>query len=191
MTKEGTDASFASELLGGVPEAFVQTALLAGGVGLWEWPIVSDRITLSPYLETLLGYSAGGFESTKSSFIARLIPLDRSRFESALADAIEHGAECDPEFRVLDVHGGCRWFVAKGRVIRDSSGTAVRLVGTMQEIPAAVVTERRMRRHQGALLALVADERDDNLPLAGALARITKVAGTTLDVERTSVWMFT
>ena len=65
MTKQGTDASFASELLGGVPEAFVHTALLAGGVGLWEWPIVSDRMALSPYLETLLGYPPGGFESTK------------------------------------------------------------------------------------------------------------------------------
>jgi hypothetical protein len=48
-----------------------------------------------------------------------------------------------------------------------------------------------MRRQQGALLALVSDERDDNLPLDDTLARITKVAGTTLDVERTSVWLFT
>jgi len=191
MTKQGTDASFASELLGGVPEAFVHTALLAGGVGLWEWPIVSDRMALSPYLETLLGYPPGGFESTKSSFLSRLTPLDRPRFELALANAIERGAECDAEFRVLDIHGACRHFVAKGRVMRDSSGAAVRLVGTMQEIPAAVVTERRMRRQQGALLALVTDERDDNLPLDDTLARITKVAGTTLDVERTSVWLFT
>ena len=191
MTKEGTDASFASELLGGVPEAFVHTALLAGGVGLWEWPAVSNRMALSPYLETLLGYPPGGFESTKSSFLSRLMPLDRPRFESALADATERGAECDAEFRVFDVHGACRYFVAKGRVMRDSSGAAVRLVGTMQEIPAAVVTERRMRRQQGALLALVSNERDNNLPLDDVLARITKVAGTTLDVERTSVWLFT
>jgi PAS fold. len=116
MTKEGTDASFASELLGGVPEAFVQTALLAGGVGLWEWPIGKRPHALSPYLETLLGYPPGGFESTKSSFLARLMPLDRPRFELALADAIERGAECDAEFRVFDVHGAFRCFVAKGRV---------------------------------------------------------------------------
>ena len=69
MTKEGTDATFAPELLGGVPEAFVHTALLAGGVGLWEWPIAGDRVTLSPYLETLLGYPPGGFDSTKTAFL--------------------------------------------------------------------------------------------------------------------------
>ncbi|MET0917044.1 MAG: EAL domain-containing protein, partial [Burkholderiales bacterium] len=190
MTKEGTDVGFTPELLGGVPEAFVQTALLAGGVGLWEWPIVGDRMTLSPYLETLFGYPPGGFDSIKATLLGRLVPPDRPRFELALADAIERGAECDAEFRVFDVHGASRYFVAKGRVMRDSSGAAVRLVGTMQEIPAVVVTERRMRRQQGALLELVSGERDGDQSLADALARITKVAGTTLDVERTSVWLF-
>jgi hypothetical protein len=42
-------------------------------------------MALSPYLEALLGYPPGGFESTKSSFLARLTPLDRPRFELALA----------------------------------------------------------------------------------------------------------
>jgi diguanylate cyclase (GGDEF)-like protein/PAS domain S-box-containing protein len=191
MTKEGAGASFAPELLGGVSEAFVHTALLAGGVGLWEWPIGGDRMALSPYLETLLGYPSGGFDGTKATFLARLKPLDRPRFELALADAIERSAECDAEFQVFDVNGSLRCFVAKGHVMRDSSGAALRLVGTMQEIPPAVVTERRMRRQQGALLALVSNERDDNLSLDDALARITQVSGTTLDVERTSVWLFT
>ena len=191
MTKETTGPSFTPELLGGVPDAFVQTALLAGGVGLWEWPTGSDRIELSPYLATLLGYPPDGFDSTKSTFLARLNPLDRPRFELALAAAIDGGAECDAEFRVFDVHGAHRFFVAKGRVMRDSSGAAVRVVGTMQEIPAEVATERRMRQQQAALLALVSNKRDDNVSLDDRLARITHVAGTTLDVERTSVWLFT
>jgi len=190
MTKEGANASFAPELVGGVPEAFVQTALLAGGVGLWEWTLDSDRFALSSYLETLLGYPSGGFDATKASFLARLKPIDRPRFEQALAEAVERGAELDTEFSILDLHGGARCFVAKARVMRDASGAAIRLVGTMQEIPVAVVTERRMRRQQGALLELVSDGRDTGLTLDDVLARITRVAGTTLEVERTSVWLF-
>ena len=191
MTKDATGAGFASELLGGVPEAFVQTALLAGGVGLWEWPVGTDNLALSPYLETLLGYPSGGFDGTKATFLARLKLLDRQRFEFALAEAIDRGAELDLEFRVSDINGDLRYFVAKGRVMRDSSGIAVRLVGTMQEIPASVVTERRMRRQQSALLALVSSERDADLSLDDTLAQITALAGATLDVERTSVWLFT
>ena len=57
--------------------------------------------------------------------------------------------------------------------MRDSSGAALRVLGTMQEIPAAVVTERRMRRQQAALLALVSEQRDDNRSLDDVLARVT------------------
>jgi diguanylate cyclase (GGDEF)-like protein/PAS domain S-box-containing protein len=191
MTKQNTGDSFTPELLGGVPEAFVQTALLAGGVSLWEWPIGNEQLALSPFLETLLGYPSRGFDNTKSTFLARLVALDRARFAQALADSIERDVEFDVEFRVLDVHGSQRWLLAKGRVMRNSAGAAVRLIGTMQEVPAAVVTERRMHRHQAALLELISNELDEDLTLDEALARITQVAGTTLDVERTSIWLFT
>ena len=190
MTNEVLGDAFVPELLGGVPGVFVQTALLAGGIGLWEWPIGNDRVALSPFLETLLGYPSGSFDSTKSTFLARLIPIDRPRFELALSEAFERGNECDVELRVLDIHGGLRWLVAKGRVMRNSSGAAIRVVGTMQEIPATVVTERRMHRQQAALLELVS-EREPVLSLDDALAQVAQVAGATLDVERTSVWLFT
>ena len=190
MTKEFSGSAFTPELLGGVPDAFVQTALLAGGIGLWEWQVRTNRMVMSPYLETVLGYPTGGFDGSQETFLSRLEPLDKPKFELAIANAIERGYEIDVEVRVFDLHGGLRCFAAKGRVMTDASGAAVRLVGTMQEIPAGVMTERRMRRQQGALLALVSNERYANLPLEEALAYITEMAGNILDVERTSVWLF-
>ena len=190
MTEEPSGGFFAPEPFGRLPDSFLHTALLAGGVGVWEWSLDSGRMALSPYLETLLGYAPGGFDGTQSMFVSRLDPVDRPRFDRALAASVERDAECDAEFRVVDVNGVPRCFVAKGRVMRDTSGASVRVVGTMQEIPPAVLTERRMRRQQDALLALVIGERDDTLTLDAAFARITEGAGTTLDVERTSVWLF-
>jgi diguanylate cyclase (GGDEF)-like protein len=189
MTKEGTGGIFSPELLGGAPEAFVHTALLAAGIGLWEWPVADDGMTLSAYLEALLGYPPGGFDGTKRTFLDRLRPIDRPRFERAIASAIESGDECDPEFQLFDMHGGLRCFMAKGRVMRDADRTAIRIVGTMQEIPASLLTERRMRRQQAALLSLVTEHGVDR-PLSETFARITEVAGKTLDVERTSIWLF-
>jgi diguanylate cyclase (GGDEF)-like protein len=190
MTHSAASGGFTPELLGGVPEAFIHTALLAGGVGLWEWPIDSDRMALSPYLETLLGYPTGGFDGTKASFCQRLKPLDVQRFRVALSATAEGSAECEVEIRVIGVHGDPRWFVAKGRAMRDSSGGVLRLVGTMQEIPATVVAERRMRQQQGALLALVSRDGGADPSLGDAFARITETAGKTLDVERTGIWLF-
>jgi hypothetical protein len=36
VNQQARDAGFTLDLPSGVPEAFVQTALLAGGVGLWD-----------------------------------------------------------------------------------------------------------------------------------------------------------
>ena len=47
-----------------------------------------------------------------------------------------------------------------------------------------------MRRQQAGLLQLLADDRITQLPLDEAFRRITEVAGRTLEIERTSVWLF-
>ena len=106
MTKEATGSSFTPELLGGVPEAFVQTALLAGGIGLWEWQVAADRMALSPYLETLLGYPSGGFDGTKADVPRAAEAHSTSRASSSLSPMRSSVAtKCDTEFRVFDVHG--------------------------------------------------------------------------------------
>jgi diguanylate cyclase (GGDEF)-like protein/PAS domain S-box-containing protein len=190
MNDDSPGYGFSAELFGGVPATFVQTALIAGGVGLWEWQLGTDRLGLSPYLESLLGYPPAGFSGSKSALFARINLLDVPRLELVLDDAIQRGSQCDAEFRIADVHGGQRWFTIRGRVVRDASGAAIRIVGTMQEIAAAVITERRMRQQQSALLRLVASESAADLPLEEMLGRITEVAGSVLDVERTSIWLF-
>ena len=147
--------TLSSDVLGGAPEALVQTALIAGGIGLWEWHVGSGALALSPHLETLLGYPTGGFDGASETFLARLVPVDRGRVEEAIAAAAANGSETDLELRVVDLTGVARWFAAKGRVLRDAAGKAVRIVGTMQEVPATVIAERRMRRQQAALLRLL------------------------------------
>ena len=190
MTHKGAGPSLTPEYLGGVPEAFVQTALIAGGIGLWEWHPQSRNFAISPYLETLLGYPTGAFDGTVDAFLAHLLPSDRQRIQGALAEAAETGNEVDLEFRVIDLSGLARWFWGKGRVMRDAEGRTVRVVGTMQEIPASVVTERRMRRQQSALLELLAARRITQLSQGEAFQAITEVSGQSLEAERTSIWLF-
>jgi PAS domain-containing protein len=181
---------FPSDVLGGVPEGFVQTALLAGGIGLWEWHLATGDMTLSPHLEALLGYPTHGFDGSSETFLGRLLPADRVRVEAAIGAVAANGNETDLEFRIVDVSGVARWLNARGRVLRDAVGQPVRLVGTMQEVPATVVAERRMRRQQAGLLQLLADDRITQLPVDEAFRRVTEVAGRTLEIERTSVWLF-
>jgi len=175
----------------GVTGEFVQAALAAGGVGVWECRPGSDELALSPHLETLLGYPLGTFDGRAHTFLARLVPADRLRVADGLRAAAANGDDTDLEFRVVDLTGVARWFNARGKVLRDAAGRPARLVGTMHEVPASVVTERRMRRQQAGLLQLLAEDRVTQRPLEEAFRRITEIAGRTLEVERTSVWLFT
>jgi diguanylate cyclase (GGDEF)-like protein len=182
--------NLSADALVGATGEFVHAALAAGGVGVWECQLGSDEMALSAHLETLLGYPTGAFDGRAHTFLARLVPADRLRVEDSLRDAATNGSETEFEFRVVDLTGVARWFNARGKVLRDIGGQPIRLVGTMQEVPASVVAERRMRRQQAGLLQLLADDRVTQRPIDEALRRITEVAGRTLEVERVSVWLF-
>jgi diguanylate cyclase (GGDEF)-like protein len=173
-----------------IPDRSLQSALNAGGVGLWEWHPEARNLAVSPYLESLLGYPSRTFDGTVEGFLAHLLPVDRQRVEHAVRAAAEHGQEVDLEFRVVDLVGLGRWFWARGRVLQDVAGETACVVGTMQEIPASVVTERRMRRQQSALLELLATRQITQLPQDEAFRAITEVAGQQLETERTSIWLF-
>jgi diguanylate cyclase (GGDEF)-like protein len=190
MTESSSGAPLSLDLLAGAPEAMVTTALIAGGVGLWEAQLDSDRLLLSPYLESNLGWPSGSFDQTRHGFLARILANDRRRFEQMLRDAVDGAPSGEMEFRVLDGAGNTRWFTARGQVMRSASGQPVRMVGTMQEIPASAVAERRMRRQQAALLDLVAQNRVSELPIATAFECVTEAAAATLEVERVSIWLF-
>jgi diguanylate cyclase (GGDEF)-like protein len=177
------------ELPGGILDRSLQTALNAGGVGLWEWHPESRNLAVSAHLESLLGYPSRTFDGTAESFLSHLLPVDRQRVEHAVSAAAERGQEVDLEFRVMDLTGLGRWFWAKGRVLQDVAGETARVVGTMQEIPATVVTERRMRRQQSALLELLATRRITQLSQDEAFRAITELAGQQLETERTSIWL--
>ena len=83
------------DVLGGSPEAFVQTALIAGGIGLWEWHLATGDMVLSPHLETLLGYPPRGFDGASQTFLHRLLPADRVRVEAAVGAVAANGNETD------------------------------------------------------------------------------------------------
>ena len=153
--------------------------------------MVTQRFSISSFLEALLGFPAGAFDGRPESFLDLLEPLDRERFQRAVDDASERNSGPEAEFRLVGIGSQPRWFSSKSTVVRNANGAAVRLVGTMQEIPASVVTERRMRLQQAALLSLLTEHRIAELPLRDSLRHITEVAAATLGVERTSVWLFT
>lgn len=168
----------------------LHAALLAGGVGIWQWEPETGRFQISPHVESLLGLVPGRFAGTREAFVALLHPVDQKRFVQTLEASAREGTPVLLEFRVDSDAGQARWFNARGEAVRDNATGAAHFLGTVQEIAAAIVAERRMRRQQAALLELVTHDWLRDAPLADALARLCVTAATTLEVSRVGIWRY-
>lgn len=168
----------------------LQAALLAGGVGVWDWNLTTLRARLSPTLEATLGLPSGLMDGALDEFVSLLHPIDQQRVSDAVRKASRDGGLVDLEFRTLGADGQIRWFVTKSETLSNRDGEPARLVGTVQELPAGVVAERRMRRQQAALLRLVGRDLLRGVTLQQAVGLICEAAAETLDVARAGVWLY-
>src|SRR5205823_5884786 len=75
-------------------------ALGGGELGIWNWNLVTNRLTWSEQCKRLFGYSADA-EISFEDFYAAVHPEDRVRTMKALEDGIRNGVPYDIEHRVL------------------------------------------------------------------------------------------
>jgi len=98
------------------------------GVGVWNWDIVSDRVT---YDDTVAEYwqAERGAAIGIREVIDHLHPEDRRRAIGAVRRALREGIEYSTSYRVLRPDGSHRVLGARGYVTRDAQGQPMRLTG--------------------------------------------------------------
>jgi diguanylate cyclase (GGDEF)-like protein len=169
---------------------FLNAALAATHAGAFEWHIQDRTVHLSPNLEVLMGFPPGGFDGRMDTLLDILNPHDRERILHQVKTVAPDQVQIESEFRIGGPAGQPRWFSAHGEIARHPEGKVSAIIGIAQEIPPAVISERRMRAQQAALFELLTEERIDTLPFDEGLLRISQRAAQTLDVERVSIWTF-
>ncbi|UOY00645.1 SpoIIE family protein phosphatase [Blastococcus sp. PRF04-17] len=104
-------------------------AIDAGGIGTFDWDLISGRLSWDDRLIAIFGYDADTFTETLEAFNDRLHPDDVDRVGDLLQQCIDTCGEYDAEYRVVLPDGETRWVHARGRALSGPGGTAVRLVG--------------------------------------------------------------
>ncbi len=114
-----------------------QLAIDAGGVGAFDWDLVTGELRWDERLLRLFGLQREEFGGTIEAFNECVHPGDRARVGRALATAIATCGTYEAEYRVVLPDATVRWVSARGRALAGPDGTASRLLGVASDTSAA------------------------------------------------------
>jgi PAS domain S-box-containing protein len=106
-----------------------ELAIDAAGIGGFDLDLLTGQLLWDDRLLELFGYDREGFDESLDAFDARVDPADLPHVVQARREAIETLGSYEAEYRVRLPNGRVRWVQARGRVLGDESGRAVRLLG--------------------------------------------------------------
>ncbi len=158
----------------------LQQALQGGNVGMWDWDILTNEVTVSPELMLQIGEDPEQPWVTLNDWETRLHPDDRDAAVQRTQDYIAgRTQEYESSFRLRHSDGSYLWILSRGKLFRKEDGQPRRFIGVHID-----VTE--LRRVQEALAESEARFRgifNQTFQFIGLL----KPDGTCLDANRTSL----
>ena len=163
--------------------------------GVWDWvDLDAQEQWWSPRFYELLGYRDQEIESSLDTFERLLHSEDAVQTMLGLRSALENTSRFEHNFR-LRVKGGLyRWFRGQAQVLRDSSGQAVRLTGSLSDIHERILLQTelegtrlqafRARELQQSFLAMMSHE--IRTPLSAILGFAEILSDSSEDAETIS-----
>jgi PAS domain S-box-containing protein len=115
-------------------EARGRLALTTAPVGIWDWDLQTSQLYWSPQVDTFLGVTPGSIRGTQNELLALVHPDDREAILLARRHTLEQQrVNVTFEHRVLWPDGTLHRLTWAGHIVRDQTGSAVRMLGTVHE----------------------------------------------------------
>ena len=137
-------------------EARLREAQRVAHIGSWEWDIDRNVVWWTEELHRIYGLDPAQFGASYEHYLERVHPEDREASHSAVQAALGDRKAFSFEHRIVRPDGEILHVFARGRVICDSSGRPVRMVGSGQDM-----TERkRIEEERASLIREQAAQRE-------------------------------
>jgi PAS domain S-box-containing protein len=146
-------------------EERMRLAMVAGGMGTWDWNVLTGEVRWSESLEALHGLVPGTFAGTYEAFQADVHPEDREPLMAAVNDALRAGSY-EIEYRIIQPDGDVRWIAARGNAVYQA-GQPARMRGVCMD-----VTERKRAADRQRFLAEAGAVLASSLDYDTVLARV-------------------
>ncbi|CAK0742187.1 two-component system, sensor histidine kinase and response regulator [Gammaproteobacteria bacterium] len=112
----------------------LQLATKAGGIGVWEWDIIADRLLWDERMCTLHGIRKEDFNGSYQTWINGVHPEDIHHAQTSFEYALQENKDFQSEFRVKWPNGTIRHISAFAKIVCDDTGIPLRMVGVNWDI---------------------------------------------------------
>ncbi|KAA5539461.1 PAS domain S-box protein [Roseiconus nitratireducens] len=124
----------------------LESMMVAGEIGTWEYDLVTGRVSADPNLARMFGIpDHAAKEGTLDDYLKVVHPDDRDAVSEAIRQTVAGKVPYDVTYRVFSDDGSMRWVVARGRVETDEDGNARRLPGVVVDITGQRRAEKELR----------------------------------------------
>ncbi len=137
-----------------------ELAVAGSSDGLWDWDLRTDRVYYSSRFKELLGYGDDEFRDDLDAWIEHIHPEDRDLVLAQLHEHLEQDTPFRHEYRLRSRAGAYRWFFARGACLRDDTGAAIRMAGSITDITEQREAAAAVRKSQNTYRALFETIRD-------------------------------
>jgi len=151
----------AAQSAAGASRVRLEVALDASSIGIWERDLRTDTGFWDKRCAALFGLE-GATEITAfdQMMLERIHPEDHATVTQAMETAIAERSAFTVETRILRTDGDVRWVVSRGRVMGNTRGEPVRVLGTIIDVTEArhQAEQRLSAFHRATAIAEVAAE---------------------------------
>jgi PAS domain S-box-containing protein len=129
-------------------EELYRHAAEASQAALWDYDMVTGKISFSEAFQHLLGYERiEDMPETFEAYMQLMHPEDQQRVRQKAKRLVagETNDRATAEFRLLTPSGQYRWVQSNSKVIRDQQGRAIRRMGSTVDIHERRVAEQQLR----------------------------------------------
>jgi PAS domain S-box-containing protein len=168
MSEERSSRDQIEQRLKATEERF-RIAQVAGGIGWFEWDLVTDAWEWTPHVAVLFGFDPETPRPLFADWQPAIFIDDVPKLRSAVEIASERGPYY-VEFRVTHPDGSVHWIAGRGEITKDATGQSRRVAGVYYEISERKALEAQFLALNESLEARVADRARQLAATAAQLA---------------------
>jgi PAS domain S-box-containing protein len=115
-------------------------------LGNWDWNIVTNELYWSDEIYRIFGLAPQEFGATYEAFLDTVHPDDRALVERSVDEALQDNKPYSIDHRIVLPDGSIRIVHEQAEVMRDDSGQAIQMAGTVHDITEQKKAEEDRRQ---------------------------------------------